>query len=311
LEGKDGILWICSEIGLSRYNRDLEDFTNFFPDTIDHYSPINSIREIYEVGENLMLNAGGLLFRFDTKTHEFLNLGITLPPEATEFEQPFTMITDSSGLLWALSNDNENLALIKYIPQYDKIQEFICSNDKQLKVSNLRITKFYKANSNTFWLATFGNGLYKLKVNKNGFFEYEHFTEDQPNSIISNYILAIFEDSKSNVWIGGKRGFFKLSDDGNDLSASDDPDNWVLMEGYGTQKITEDKIGGFWLNSHGGIFYYKPQNHGFTYFKHDHSVETSLAGPHSRQILIDNSGQPLVMICLIQTRGRLRGQIPI
>ncbi len=59
LEDKDSTLWICSEYGLSRYNRASEDFTNFYPDSINFYNPINTIREICELNGNLMLDAGG------------------------------------------------------------------------------------------------------------------------------------------------------------------------------------------------------------------------------------------------------------
>ena len=114
IEGKDSIMWICTEYGLSRYNRASEDFTNFYPDTIDYYNPINSIREINEFDENLMINAGGKLYKFNNKSHTFHDLGKTLffPPRYSAIIY-VTMFLDSSGMLWVFSNDNDNLILYK------------------------------------------------------------------------------------------------------------------------------------------------------------------------------------------------------
>ena len=165
LEGKDSTLWICSEYGLSRYSRASENFTNFYPDTTDHYNPINSIREIYELEDNLMLNAGGMLYKFDTRTLTFFNLGIELIPEADEiWTDPVTMLPDTSGMLWVFSNNNGHLVVNKYIPKNNEFQKYFFSGKYPISFWDLNLTSFFKSGPNTFWLGTFGNGLIKLTV---------------------------------------------------------------------------------------------------------------------------------------------------
>jgi ligand-binding sensor domain-containing protein/serine phosphatase RsbU (regulator of sigma subunit) len=84
-------------------------------------------------------------------------------------------------------------------------------SDKQFKSSTIgrdlgirfpNIQAVYEDNQSNLWVATFGNGLYKLILSANElkYREYLHLTEE--NGLGNNYIKSIYSDHEGNMWIG-------------------------------------------------------------------------------------------------------------
>ena len=179
IESKDSAIWICSEIGLSLYDRGSESFKNFFPDSSELYSSINKIQEIYEVGDFLVLNAGGLLYTFNRKTSNFQRFDKTLLPRVNEFIEPCSMVPDSNGKIWVLEIKNDALLLNQFDVENQLFQSYHASDSIILNASEIKSTQIYKSISGIIWLATFGNGLYKLTLDEKDTYKAENFNRWQ------------------------------------------------------------------------------------------------------------------------------------
>ena len=296
LEDKDSTIWICSEFGLSKFNRASEGFTNSYPDTMDYFNPINQIREIYILDEYLMLNVGGVLNQFSTRTGAFYNTKVEMiPPPVESWSDLVTMLPDSLGVLWVFTKDGQNLALSRYNCRNRDSMKYISSNDESINFSNLNITSVFKVYPNVIWLGTFGNGLYKLIVNKSGSYSHEHYDRYLSKSIISNYITQIYQDRKSNIWVGAKFGFYKLIDGGHVIPSMYDIDNTFIIENYGVRSFSEDNKGCFWMTTRDGIFCFNMQNKDLIYFTNDPLNPNSLSGIHPFQAFTDQSDQTWIV----------------
>jgi signal transduction histidine kinase/ligand-binding sensor domain-containing protein/DNA-binding response OmpR family regulator len=290
-ESTDSTIWICSEIGLSLYDRGSERFKNFFPDSSELYSSINKIQEIYEIGDFLVLNAGGLLYTFNRKTSKFQRFDKKLLPRVNDFIEPNAMIPDSNGMIWVFEDKNDELLLNHFDVENQLFKSYHSADSLVLKPSELRNALVYKSNSGVIWMATFGNGLYKLTLDEKGSYITLNYTGWEGDRINSNYTLDIFEDKESNVWFGGKWGFYKLLDDGRDVARKNDSINSVFMMHYGVRHFSEDQDSFFWMITRDGIFKYNPSNRKFIFFGNDPNNESSLSGDHPFSSYIDDVGQ--------------------
>jgi len=203
-ETKDSLIWICTEFGLSKFDRASERFINFFPDSIELFSSKNKILEIYEVDDFLVLNVDYLLYTFNKKTCKFQSYDKKLLPRVNEFIELNSMIPDSNGTIWIFEDENDELVLNHFDLLKQKIHTYRSSDSLKIKPSLLKNAKVYKSISGIIWLCTFGNGVYKLSLDGEDSFKSQNYTGWEGDRINSNYVLDIFEDSKSNIWFGGK-----------------------------------------------------------------------------------------------------------
>lgn len=73
---------------------------------------------------------------------------------------------------------------------------------KNLSIDLRNIQAVYEDNQSNLWIATFGQGLYKLILSSNQmkYKEYLHLTEE--NGLGNNFIKSIYSDHEGNMWIG-------------------------------------------------------------------------------------------------------------
>ncbi|AWG22770.1 hypothetical protein FFWV33_15160 [Flavobacterium faecale] len=61
------------------------------------------------------------------------------------------------------------------------------------------------------WVGTYGYGLWRLKLEKNGNFSRTQFLVQENNKgLFSNIIRSLFQDSKGNLWVGTPEGLNKI-----------------------------------------------------------------------------------------------------
>jgi signal transduction histidine kinase/DNA-binding response OmpR family regulator/ligand-binding sensor domain-containing protein len=63
------------------------------------------------------------------------------------------------------------------------------------------LNKLYIDRSQCLWVCTFGSGVNYCDLNEKMFYTFQH-DPDVPNSLSGNYIRAILEEDKENLWIG-------------------------------------------------------------------------------------------------------------
>lgn len=125
----------------------------------------------------------------------------------------------------------------------------------------------------SMWIAAFEEGLYRY--NKTGE-TLELFTAnpEDPTSLVSSYILRIFEDSKNNLWIGTQEGLNLLKSENKEdvtfnrfLYSAEDPHS---IAGRSIRQIFEDSNKEIWFATDRGLSKYVEQEDRFeNYYQAD------------------------------------------
>jgi len=113
------------------------------------------------------------------------------------------------------------------------------------------------------------------------------------NSIASNYVISIFEDSKGNLWAGTDGGGLNLynRDKENFIRFLNNPNNQNSLSQNRVNSICEDDSGNIWLATNGGgLNKYNPKTKQFTHFKHDAENPNSLSSDMVFSVVWDKSG---------------------
>ncbi len=110
----------------------------------------------------------------------------------------------------------------------------------------INITGIIKDINKEFWLATFGNGVFRIK--KSG--EIERFTT--ANGLKSNYCYAIINDGSNNIWIGHRGGLSRIKGEKQQISRYDKNDG--INGDCNYNALVKDPLGNAWFGTtHGAI----------------------------------------------------------
>lgn len=188
---KDGLyIWNIKTDELETFNG-----SNGFPGTkISKLSLVNSNVWIGTDGQGAIL--------FDTKTNQYSHfLSVHQKPSllnnnvstAVEFTPNMVLLGTQSGL-----------NLIDLSLPLPKFSELKPKNSEQ-KLNS--VEDILKENDTTYWIATNGNGVYKLTLNK-GVPKFTNFVSSDLNShsIPHNIVNDIFRDRTGSIWIGTQDG---------------------------------------------------------------------------------------------------------
>ena len=104
------------------------------------------------------------------------------------------------------------------------------------------------------WAGTYGNGLhfYNTRTKQSGNFSYDAL---QPNSLSSNRVNSIFEDSNKKLWIATEGGLCKFN------PASGDFTRYTTEKGFPTNfilSILEDEKKQLWISTSKGLVCFNP-----------------------------------------------------
>lgn len=116
-------------------------------------------------------------------------------------------------------------------------------------------TSILKDKDGIIWAGTFGNGVNYLdtKTQKNGNLRYE---AKNKNSLSSDRVNCIFEDSNKNLWFATEGGLCKYNRKTNDFkrytTANDFPSNFTIS-------ILEDQEKKLWISTTKGLVRFDPQ----------------------------------------------------
>lgn len=102
------------------------------------------------------------------------------------------ILEDSDSQVWFATNND--------ISVWNK-----ATNQWKYLLDSKNVLKLYEDSRQNIWVGTYSSGVYKL--NKNGAIVKSYIKDNEgSNTIGTNFIYAIHEDVKGNMWFGGKRG---------------------------------------------------------------------------------------------------------
>ncbi|MCK5372227.1 MAG: hypothetical protein KAQ62_26885, partial [Cyclobacteriaceae bacterium] len=138
-------------------------------------------------------------------------------------------------------------------------------------------------------IGTGGGGLNILNIRNGAIAKYRHNPEDD-NSISSDNIRCIYEDSKGRVWIGTEDGGLNLFKNGKFKRFLSDENDIFSIAGNDVRSIVEDKNGYLWVATFGGgLNKFDPDKIKFTRYFHVENSQNSLSSNSIYSLYLDDS----------------------
>lgn len=242
-----GNLWIGTEDnGLNKYNNYTGKYTHYVPDGKPGSISGSNIHGLMVDGSKLWIghfNKGVEILDIPSgKVIKHYEAGKGENDLKTNFIAKIYKTSDGTILLGTLSG------VFRYNPQSDN---FTFLED----MAHYTFTySMCEDRNHTIWTGTFGEGLYfKTKDGKTGNYR---FKEKDTNTISSNDISDIFEDSRSRLWIGTRgNGLCELDRSTGNFKRHTIQDGFPSNFVY---KILEDGTGNLWISTSKGLLRYNP-----------------------------------------------------
>ncbi len=282
-EDSQGVIWASTRRGLSRFNRGRENFRTFYPDPYDLNKPDNNIYFIKEDSKGLFwvfTDAG--IFSFDRSHNRFSSYksdSIYLynpKPRLLPYWSKVMFAEDTNSNLW-IAGVNIRDGLYKYDREED---EFTLYQYADLPAEQASILGTFSVNvdkKGSVWISSWGAGVFRLIDETSARFEQYRHNQNDPLSILSNYLEQIYVDPVGELWISGWSGFSRYNYDNDNFTnyiipyLRDDQLNEGDTLGYNNLlQISRDIEGTIWLTSWEGYYSFDPGKASINYFSHHH-----------------------------------------
>jgi len=255
-------LWVGTQNGLSRYNRELDNFDSFFsmPNN-DNSLRDNIIWDIYQNKNKLITSNKAKPLLWISTTDGLHTLTVKNNIKKISFQRI------------KIKNSNHKIKEIKTIFQDKQLNYWLGSFDKGIHLISKKLTYIGSlTNQNKYDLTIDAQALFDIKIidnqywlaTDNGLFivddRYQlvsHLTANnrQKNTkqhLLSNSIRAIAQFDENHVWLATHKGLNTinlLNDKVESFQNNDQPtslsENWLM-------DIFKDRNGSMWLASYGG-----------------------------------------------------------
>jgi signal transduction histidine kinase/ligand-binding sensor domain-containing protein/DNA-binding response OmpR family regulator len=307
-EDKTGNFWVATGSSLTLLDRKTNQFQRYiFPDST--YKRIEAITGD-SINSILYLGTRDGLFMFDLnkKIIEPFKSNASIPDRIYSFCQTrdgFILIGSQNGLA-SLNPKTKQISFyhsihspVKYIFQDNDgfiwcytVSERWVSGDSELILVNPKngefkrrksdiILSMYQDHSGIIWMGAGYVGLLKWDKRKLKFKSYKH-DPDNKNSLISNYVNAVYKDSKGIIWNGTDKGLNRFDREKN---------KFELLNNFGVTAILEDSSGYLWLGTlNKGLALFDPVKETYRFYSHNPIDTASLSSNYVFSLHIDNQG---------------------
>ena len=294
----NGIMWFAGNEGNCLYRYDGTRLTSFKQDNNNPNSlGFKLIETIYADKQGMIWIGGpaGRLDRYNPRTGVFIhykNIG-----SAKGFALVLTIFKDHIGNVWI--GTDQGLELLD--EETGKFTRYVNDSSNSKSLSNNIVEVIYEDKKNQLWI---GTGMPWFAMNEGGlnkmnpdgsFTRYMHDSADN-NSLLSNKIRAIYEDSRGNFWVGTSgEGLHRMNrEKGTFERFLFDPKHPDQLggpavkpgnEADGITFLSEDKSGALWIGTYQeGLSRYDPRTKRMSRYKNANGFpdSTSFKGFISR-----------------------------
>lgn len=196
---------------------------------------------------------------------------------------------DNSGFMWFATNNGLN--------RYDGIHFTIFrKNDSTSSTISHDVQNcIAQDRSGTMWIGTYGGGLNSYETKTGRFTHFGH-SNDNPESLNSNFVTVICPDSQGQLWIGTTKGLnivnpetskirdFKQANEAQSLAL-----NHVLNYAH-INHISPAPDGTLWIAAENGLYRLNPSESTVTRFFHDEEDKNSLIDNMITAVHVDSGG---------------------
>lgn len=257
LEDKSGLLWVGTDIGVSTYNSNKENFISNKPEDFFDLLKNLSVTAITCSGNNCWIGTDDNgVFGKNILTQKNIHLqNTTEKPDFITNNTICSLLTDTADNLWVGTGDGLN----KISPDvfdfgnsntHAVIKKFKYNASDSLSIPGDIIFCLLKDSENKIWVGTQA-GLSWCNPNEEVFHRLKIGTAS--NAISEQLIYCLYEDAEKNILIGTGNGlnilnkktgiiekYFNLPNDKNSLSSNR------------ISSIFQDKSGLYWIGTDGG-----------------------------------------------------------
>lgn len=253
-----GLLWVATqEGGLNSYDRDLDVWKHYRHDPKDPTSiSSDSVNCVYEdskgrvwVGTTTSGSSGLLLL--DKKTGRFKNF---MKRDYKDFSSAppanvSAILEDGDGTLW-MTHDG---GLKHFDPETETFTTYNFFKENNFQVTGAFTGEaLYKDRFGTLWVGSAYQGLNIFDIKKKKFVQTFFHSAYDPESLSSNHVTSITEDSSGRLLVTTKGGGLNICTD----RVKGTFRHFTVKEGLPHNNVyacLEDKSGNLWLSTDGGL----------------------------------------------------------
>ncbi len=271
-EDRKGQLWVGSQQGISKYDREHDYFTRFpaiaTKNIVGFFE--SDDKKLYTVASD------GIFAIVDTVIIEICKSCIR-----SAFSS--SIIKDSNGNYWIPTTDG----LINIDLQKNTFKQFGHNDQDPKSLSDNNLTTLFSDSKKRIWIGSNYAGLSLMKF-RDGSPLYPYFQNFWPgngDSISRGEIKGIFDDGNGSLWVGVENGGLnilnlkKLGEGVCQFSHYlNNPYDNTTISNNSIYSIYKDKQGTMWVGTYGaGVNYYNKLLFQFDHHKHDPSNKNSIS----------------------------------
>ncbi|MEP5941913.1 ligand-binding sensor domain-containing protein, partial [Maribacter dokdonensis] len=249
VQDKHGFLWLGTFAGLNRF--DGYEFKSYLSSSNDgsklHNDDITAL-SLDEDSNNLWIGTRDGLSIYKTDTHKFN----TYLPDRNDSEslpegEIRSVYVDKFKRVWVGTKNSGLYILHVETNTFRKVQ-----------IENFNYIKAIVEDKNgNIWIGSYeSGGVAKLMLDSKGEISQKHiYTLTIPNSTEKNpYLNFIYEDAKSDIFIGTREGLYKLNKGSNEF-VNLEIENTEIRDGLGPYflSVTQADDGKYWVGTLGGL----------------------------------------------------------
>lgn len=251
LQDSNGVMWVATEKGLSKYVGD-NKFITYQNKSYDNSTIANDIVYTMIEDESGLIWVGTYtgVSVFDSKNKIEIYKNDPIDDNSLSDNVVMGVYEDEDNLLWIGTRDRG----LNIIDRENNTIKHIYEGDTSKDLSTNAIS-IITGKDNIIWVGT-RNGV--NKINKDNMTIEKYTTED---GLIDNNIKSLLIDSKNNLWIGTPKGLSVLDINENKVyDITSKLINAGIEEPY-IQVVFEDKDGVFWMGGYisGGLIKFDPK----------------------------------------------------
>jgi ligand-binding sensor domain-containing protein len=262
-EDNEGYLWLGTDKGLFRFDRKKQEFKNY-PHSAEDASSIScdTINVVLKGHDGILwLGTNSGLDKFDIKSGKAIRYSKS--ENGNRISRISCLGQDASGSLWI--GTRYGLFLLR---NNKGLISDICNTSPEIISCN--ITSLFPGSHDFMWIGTI-NGLYKMDTKSGKVLMYKSFTGIESSEPNSQWVTAIAEDNKGELWVGtyGNGIFLMNETTGKTTNIVHNPDNSHSISNNYISSLLLDNQGNIWAGTAWkGVCKFNPEAYRFTHYQH-------------------------------------------
>lgn len=251
-QGQSGNLWVGTSDGLNSYDYESNSFTSYKhqPDNPNSLAD-NQIEAILEDSRGRLwvgTRSNGLDL-FDPQTGNFRHhLHNEADSHSLSSNRIVELFEDGRGNIW-IAHQGGSIDILS--ADEETSRQFSVHREK---ISDFPITAIVETADAHVWIATQGDGLYRMKFVAESLRKIAHYSHSasRSSSISSDIVLSLMLENNNKLWIGTEDDGINILDISlNEFSfVRNDPLNQSSLNHNSVWQIYQDRAGNIWIGTY-------------------------------------------------------------